>query len=57
MTIRLGAVEAANFPRATGAAKYPPKSNHLVIVASFACGRHVPAAESDLDVQSIVLKR
>ena len=52
-----GVVEAATFPRATGAAKYPPKSKHLVIVASFACGHHVPAAESDPEVQSIVLKR
>ena len=57
MILRIGAVEAATFPRATGAAKYQPKSKHLVIVASFACGRHVPAAESDPEVQSIVLKR
>ena len=52
-----GVVEAATFPRATGAAKYPPKSNLLVIVASFARGRHVPAAESDPEVKSIVPKQ
>ena len=57
MTTVRGVVEAANLPRATDAVKYPPKSKNLVIVASFACGRHVPAAESDPEVQSIVLKR
>ena len=56
-TIERGVVEVASFPRATGVAKYPPKSNHLAIVANFACGHHAPAADRVPEVQSTVLKR
>ena len=56
MTIGRGVVEVAILRRATGAAKYPPKSNFLDIVASFARGHHVPAAENDPEFQSIVPK-
>ena len=51
-----GVVEVAISQRATGVAKYPPKSNFLDIVASFARGHHVPAVESDPEVQSVVPK-
>ena len=51
-----GVVEVAISQRATGVAKYPPKSNFLDIVASFARGHLVPAGESDPEFQSIVPK-
>ena len=57
ITTRRGVVEVANFPHATGVGKYQPKSNNLVIVASFARGRHVLAADRDREVQSIVRKQ
>ena len=53
---RHGVVEVAILQRATGAAKYPPKSNLKDIVAIFAPGHHVLAAESDPELQSIVPK-
>ena len=56
MTIGRGVVEVAILQRATGAAKYPPKSNLKDIVAIFAPGHHVLAAESDPELQSIVPK-
>ena len=57
ITTRRGVVEVANFPHATGVGKYQPQSNNLVIVASFARGRHVLAVDRDREVQSIVRKQ